>query len=343
MKLVKIILKKLILIILVIIVIWLVKPTYTTKIKSINSINELRKVEINGTKLSVMIRGNDKNNPVIINVHGGPLASEIPYIKKYQDLLEKDFTIVNYDQRGGGKSYNLFENYDKLNAETNVNDLIELTLYIKKYLNKDKVILMAHSYGTYLGMMAINKKPKDYLTYIGIGQVADTKVSEMQALEDTLILAKRANNQKDIKSLEAIKEDVEKGKSFVSRKILRKYGYTARNIAETSDYIKGFLFSTEYNGLDYLKFELGLLNNSNKLLPEILDKPLTQIVQKVDIPVYFVMGKYDRMTSPDVAQKYLESLDVDGTKKFILYDNSGHYPQFEEKENFYNFMIDNFK
>jgi len=52
-----------------------------------------------------MIRGHDKNNPVIIFVHGGPGSSEIPYAKKYQDLLEKNFTVVNYDQRVSGKSY----------------------------------------------------------------------------------------------------------------------------------------------------------------------------------------------------------------------------------------------
>ena len=86
-------------------VIELLSPTWTPKIKGNNSVSELRKVQINGTDIEMMIRGNNKDNPVIIFVHGGPCCSEIPYVRKYQDTLEKSFTIVHYDQRGSGKSY----------------------------------------------------------------------------------------------------------------------------------------------------------------------------------------------------------------------------------------------
>lgn len=61
--------------------------------------------------LKILKRGNDRNNPVLIFVHGGPCCSEIPYVRKYQENLEKDFTIVHYDQRGSGKSYEFGEDY----------------------------------------------------------------------------------------------------------------------------------------------------------------------------------------------------------------------------------------
>lgn len=92
-------------ILLLLVVIGLCFPTWTSKITGKNSISELRKVEVNDTSLEIMVRGNNRNNPVIIFVHGGPCCSEIPYVRKYQDLLEKDFTIVQYDQSGSGKSY----------------------------------------------------------------------------------------------------------------------------------------------------------------------------------------------------------------------------------------------
>ena len=118
-----------------------------SKIKAEKSISELRKVEINGTELEVMIRGYDKENPIVIFVHGGPCCSEIPYVRKYQNLLEQNFTIVHYDQRGSGKSYDFGTDYSDVYANTHVEDLIELTKYIEEYLGQEKVILIGHSYG----------------------------------------------------------------------------------------------------------------------------------------------------------------------------------------------------
>ena len=74
-------------------------PTWTASIEGSNSIHVLEQVNINGTDHEIMIRGQDLNNPVILYIHGGPGASEIPYAKEVQDLLETKFTMVNYDQR----------------------------------------------------------------------------------------------------------------------------------------------------------------------------------------------------------------------------------------------------
>ena len=67
----------------------LFKPAYTKKIKGENSISEYRKIKINGEDIQMLIRGYDRNNPVLVFVHGGPCCSEIPYIVKYQSEWEK--------------------------------------------------------------------------------------------------------------------------------------------------------------------------------------------------------------------------------------------------------------
>lgn len=171
------------------------RPTWTSNIKGDNSISVLEQVEINGTKQQIMIRGHDQNNPVIIYVHGGPSVSEIPYAK-YEDLLEKDFTVVNYDQRGSGKSYHFNEDYSNLTADVLVDDLLELTDYISKRFGKEKVILIGHSYGTYLGTTAAYKAPEKYEAYIGIGQVSNMQESEIDNLNYTISEAKKPEIQK---------------------------------------------------------------------------------------------------------------------------------------------------
>ena len=108
------VLKILSVILLLYIFINLIRPTWTPSIEGDNSISELRKVNIGDTELEIMVRGNNKNNPVLIFVHGGPCCSEIPYVRKYQEALEKDFTIVHYDQRGTGKSYVFGKDYSDI-------------------------------------------------------------------------------------------------------------------------------------------------------------------------------------------------------------------------------------
>lgn len=97
-------------------VVELFSPTWTPAIKGNSSISELRKVQINGANIEMMIRGSNRDNPVIIFVHGGPCCSEIPYARKYQSDLEKNFMIVHYDQRGSGKSYEFGNDYSDVNT-----------------------------------------------------------------------------------------------------------------------------------------------------------------------------------------------------------------------------------
>ncbi|MGN1083947.1 MAG: alpha/beta fold hydrolase [Lachnospiraceae bacterium] len=340
-KLLKI-LKVVSLLLLFLIGIRLFSPTWTPSIEGANSISELTKVAINGTGLEVMIRGNDKNNPVLIFVHGGPCCSEIPYVRKYQKNLEKDFTIVHYDQRGSGKSYTFGEDASTINATAHTDDLIALTEYIKEYLGKEQVILIGHSYGTYIATIAASQRPDLYQAYIGIGQMSNTIESESNSLAKCIKAAENSGNKKDAQYLKSLEAPIAKGERIAPRNYLRKYGFAARKINDTADYWKGFFFGTEYNLLDAIRFYTASVKYQDSLIAEALNNPITDIVTELHLPVYFVMGKYDGMTSPETAERYLHSITGEGTKEFILFDESAHYPQFEEEEKFYQWMKNTF-
>lgn len=316
-------------------------PTWTPDIEGENSISELEKVEINGTKIEVMIRGKDKDNPVIIFVHGGPCCSEIPYVRKYQSELENNFTIIHYDQRGSGKSYVFGEDYSDVTAAVHTSDLIKLTEFIEAYLNQEQVILVGHSYGTYIATMAAAQRPELYEAYVGIGQMSDTVESELDGLEKCIAEAEKAGIKDDVSYLKSLELSVEKGESITPRKYVRRYGFAARKIDDNADYLKGFLFGTEYNLMDAVRFYTASVKYQDALIAEALNNPITDIVTEINIPVYFVMGKYDGMTSPEAAEDYLNCLTGKGDKRFVLFEESAHYPQFEESENFYQWMYNN--
>lgn len=330
-------LKYSILSIILMVIVALIFPTWTPKIKGENSISMLEQVEINGTGHEVMIRGVDRTNPILIFVHGGPGCSEIPYVRKYQKELEQHFTVVHYDQRGSGKSYHFFEDYSNLTTDVLVDDLLELRDYVSKELGQEKVILIGHSFGTYIGMKAAAKAPTQFHAYIGIGQMANTLQSELESLEYTYEQAKQASNEDDVKKLELIRSSIEQGKELTPRILLQKYGGAARLINENRDYISGFLLNPEYNGLDMIRFYSGMFSSQDILLREAFDQNLPDIIDHLEIPTYFVTGKYDYMTTANAARDYFDVLDAP-IKDFIVFNESAHYPQFEEKEKFVKWL-----
>ncbi|KLU54163.1 alpha/beta hydrolase [Paenibacillus sp. VT-400] len=323
--------------IILMVIVALIFPTWTPKIKGENSISMLEQVEINGTGHEVMIRGVDRTNPILIFVHGGPGCSEIPYVRKYQKELEQHFTVVHYDQRGSGKSYHFFEDYSNLTTDVLVDDLLALRDYVSKELGQEKVILIGHSFGTYIGMKAAAKAPAQFHAYIGIGQMANTLQSELESLEYTYEQAKQAGNEDDVKKLELIRSSIEQGKELTPRILLQKYGGAARLINENRDYISGFLLIPEYNGLDMIRFYSGMFSSQDILLREAFDQNLPDIVDHLEIPTYFVTGKYDYMTTANAARDYFDVLDAP-IKDFIVFNESAHYPQFEEKEKFVKWL-----
>jgi pimeloyl-ACP methyl ester carboxylesterase len=328
-------------VIILFLIIALFRPTWTQHIKSDNSINVLEQVEINGTSQEIMIRGNDKDNPVILFVHGGPGTSEIPYAGKYQDLLETKFTVVHYDQRASGKSFHFFEDYSNLSPDLLVEDLLAITDYIKERLDKEKVILIGHSYGTYIGMQAAYKTPEKYEAYVGIGQMSNIVESEIDNLNYTIDQAQSAGNTDDVLYLQGITEKIKNGEMFTPRNYVIKYGGATRLIDNPDGNNIGMLVSSEYNLLDVIRYNYGLPYSQNILLKNLTENSLPSIVTELELPFYFIMGKYDYMTSSNAAKKYFDMIEADN-KEFISFNQSAHYPQFEEKEKFYEWMCDTF-
>ncbi|KKO54934.1 alpha/beta fold hydrolase [Paenibacillus sp. DMB20] len=319
----------------------LIFPTWTPKIDGANSISALEQVEINGTGHELMIRGQDQNNPIVIFVHGGPGVSEIPYVTKYQDLLEKNFTIVRYDQRASGKSYHFGEDYSNLSTDLLVKDLLAVTDYISTRFNQKKVILVGHSFGTYIGMQAAEQAPEKYEAYIGIGQMSNILESELDGLNFTIDQAKLSGNTTDAGYLQGLTEKVQSGDMLTPRQYVRKYGGAARLIDNNEDINHGLLFGPEYNLLDRIRYMRGVSYVQEILIGQAMEKPLPTIITKLDLPVYFIMGQYDYMTSAKAAKTYFDQIDA-SEKEFITYDQSAHYPQFEEKEKFSKWMVDSF-
>ncbi len=313
-------------------------------IKAAESIAEAKYLDINGTKQFVMIRGENDHNPVLLHLHGGPGVSELGGLRKYNKDLEKDFVVVYWDQRNAGKSY--VENFPK--AEIKVSKYIEdvnvLAKYLKNRLKADKLFLVGHSWGSRLGMYAVQKYPEHFSAFVGTGQEVAAADGELQSYQYTLAKAKEFKVDSLVQQLEFIGEpkggDFRTMYAFPDAFSLQKYillelnrkiydGFTIEKlyanfqesdeytVKEKETYLTGANFANEHivNDADYNNFDL------------------RKQVSEVKIPVFFIAGKFDYVNPTPLAKQYFDLLKAP-QKEFILYDKSGHDPAWEEAQRF---------
>lgn len=313
----------------------------TKRIKTDNGIAEIKMLNLGGVVQWTLIRGENKANPVVLFLHGGPGASETALFRKYNSVLEKDFTLVFWDQRGTTKSYSKHIPRESMNLKQLISDAGELIEYLKKEFNTDKIILVGHSWGTVIGMELIKQYPENFICYVGVGQVIHSERGEIISYNYTLEKAKEANNKKAISQLEKMGEPV---KAHVSpwdmgtqRKWLLKFGGERHQKNHYRDYAFTFLNSREYTFFDVFKFAKGSafswpLRDDEEKIDFFAQAP------NIDVPVFYCGGKYDFNTPTELVKEYVSKVNAP-FKKFIEFENSGHMLIFEEADKFNQFMV----
>jgi pimeloyl-ACP methyl ester carboxylesterase len=140
-----------------------------------NAIDDSRYVEIGGIEQWITIRGEDRRNPVLLFLHGGPGDATNPWgYVTFRSWL-KAFTVVQWDQRGAGRTLgkNGASSAPSITVAHMAQDGIELAEFLRKTLQKDKIIVVGHSFGSILGVFMVKSRPDLFYAFVGTGQVAD--------------------------------------------------------------------------------------------------------------------------------------------------------------------------
>jgi proline iminopeptidase len=317
----------------------------TKKIKTQNGISEIQYMSINNLRQYVLIRSKDVNNPVLLFLHGGPGASATALLRKFNNELEDHFTVVYWDQRGAGKSYNKAISKDEIKVAKYIQDVDSLVSYLKERFNKEKIVLVGHSWGSRLGLYAVRNNPENYLVYIGIGQELSSFDGELISYNYSLAKAKETNNQKAIKELEEMGApqsghylDMYKTGFWggVKQKHwLLKLGGERYNKTNYTDWIFSIWGSREYSFFDLIRYGKASGFSAGNIIfdPDFNNIDFFKQIPEVKVPVFFISGVYDYNTPWELVEKYNAMLQAP-KKEFIKYEKSGHSPVFEEPERF---------
>jgi pimeloyl-ACP methyl ester carboxylesterase len=300
-------------------------------------IQETYKARIGGIDQWINARGQDQDNPVILFVHGGPASPLMPTIWEFQRPLEEYFTVVNYDQRGAGKTYLANDPAavaGTLHIGRFVGDAIEIAEHVRKRYHKDKLILMGHSWGTVVGMGAALGRPDLFHAYVGIGQVINVRDNERVSFEYGLAQARRHGNAAAVAELESIAPypgdaAITRERIIIARKWPQFYGGMSAYRDGTAKYFFGApLLSPEYDEADARAIDAGNRFTLGRILPEFLEVDYKD-VREFPIPVVMLMGRHDYTTPSELTAQWLETVKAP-YKRGIWFERSAHMIPWEE-------------
>lgn len=298
----------------------------------------IKKITINTTEQYIIVSGiPEENKPVLLFLHGGPGVPELFTMKKEMQYLEEKFVVIYWEQRGAGKSYRVKD----LTLEQILLDTEALTQWLLKEYNQDKLYLMGHSWGTLLGMLAIEKSPQLYYAYMGIGQVTNQYEAEQNSLE---WIKKEAIKREDKKAIHKFSTlnmpsknaSIKEWSDFLNlhRSYLWKYGgsfYNPKGVLPRL--IKNFLFAREYSIIEKIMFLPSAIYSLKQLWADVVGINLFEEIKKVKVPVYIFQGLHDYQVSYALAKEFIDRLDAP-TKRFFVFKNSAHSPHIEENDKF---------
>ena len=305
------------------------------------SISAIERIELGGIEQYLIIGGIDSVKPVLLFLHGGPGSPELGFVKMFNPDLEHDFVVVHWEQRGSGKSYNKNIPIESMTIEQLISDTKELSEYLIKRFKKDKIYIMGHSWGSFLGIKTIEKHPELYHCYFGIGQVADQYRSEKISYEWVKKQAEENGDKKAIKNLEALvfPEINASSKQWLKflmaeRSYVDKFGGGLfREYNGTLDKFLPVINAKEYTLRDKVNYGIGSLFSLKHLWDDVITDNLFETIDSIQIPVYFFQGLYDYQTSYIVAKEFYDQLKAPD-KKFFTFENSAHCPIFDEPDRF---------
>jgi proline iminopeptidase len=302
-----------------------------------------RYIELGGFKQVVRIAGDDVANPILLLLHGGPGFTEMALFAEYNKDLEKEFIVVNWDQRGAGLSYAPNIPDSTMTLEQFINDAHELVTWLKTTYKKEKIYVLGHSWGSVLGVNLVQRYPEDFYAYVGVGQGVNMFDNERLSFKFTLDTAIADNNHEAIKELKAIEKRypphgiVQLDDIKIQRKWLGYYGgaiYGQPNANKIFSRIK-----MEDNPLyDVQKAQAGNDYTFPILLDELMRVNLMESATTLKVPVYFITGRHDYNTPFELVEDYMEVLDAP-YKEIIWFENSAHWIPFEEPEKFNDVLI----
>jgi proline iminopeptidase len=311
-------------------------------------IAEMATVRLGGADQTVMIRAADPDQPVLLYLSGGPGQSDLAYARVLLEPLTADFVVAVWDQRGSGKSYEALDPTSSLTLEQAVADTVELSEYLRTRFEEPKIYLLGESWGTTLGVLAVQDRPDLFHAYIGSGQMVSQRETDRIIWRDLLAYADRTGNGDLYDQILTLGEPPYRDTPWANSVVMGYYPLLETPYTPPTAYIDrgnasgvgpyGVLAS-EYTFIDKVNVIRGLVDMFSLMYPQLQGIDFRTDVTALEVPVYVLDGAHELAGRRDLAHQWFEGLTAPH-KELITYEDAGHSVVFEEADAFLRLMTE---
>ncbi len=304
--------------------------SFTMPIFGQGSIARLYELEVNGDAQYLLARGVDREQPVLLFVHGGPGMPAMYIAHDFQRGLEKEFVVVQWDQRASGKSFKRNAEQVELSTSMLLSDMDEVVNHLRDSVGTQSLWIVGHSHGSYLAALYARRHPEKLCAFVGIGQVADESSSgRARSLQEAFLrtrledLGLDPDTVIDNTNLEEL--------LFLSGSEL--YGETS-----FVPLLMSGLMAPEYSLFDALNIAKGS-SLSSRVMNYDMPRDLLTSQWQFEVPVALIMGRHDMVTPTELARDYYERIDAP-QKAWYLFEETSHFPHFEQPRKFAEALVE---
>ncbi|GAA2716817.1 alpha/beta fold hydrolase [Actinoplanes palleronii] len=290
-------------------------------------IAELTRVEVNGHRLGLMIRGRDLNRPVLLFVPGAPGGSEAVAMRAHLPALESHFVVATLDRRGGGASYPALDPTSTVSPQDEVADILAVTDHLRTRFARDRIVLLAHSGGSLLGALAVRQHPEKYSAYVGTGQGVDVEASDQLFYDDILAWAKSTGDSGTVRTLQ--RQGRPPYRDFWSYEpfLLHENEVYGQRSAPLE------IAGPEFTLLQKVHTLTAMMDTWSALYPREQGLDLRRDVPELAVPAYFVQGEREMRGLTVLFDQWYAALRAPA-KRLVVIPGAGHRVMFEEPDRF---------
>ncbi|MCA0253828.1 MAG: alpha/beta hydrolase [Actinobacteria bacterium] len=302
------------------------------------AVAELVRVRLGGHDQWIQVRGASRELPILLYLSGGPGQSDLAYSRVLLDGLTQDFLVVGWDQRGAGKSYPALDPAT-LTLDRAVADAVELAEFLRDRYDQDQVVLMGESWGSLLGVLAVQRAPQLFRAFVGSGQMVSVLETDLRIYHDLLDAAQRTG------STELAARLWESGPppyadpldyAFVMAHYpLLEGSYLPpaayRQRGERSGIGPMGILGQEYGAVEKVNVLRGLLDMFSVLYPQLQGVDLRRDAPRLEVPVIVLEGSNELAARVEPAREWFDALDAPRKELHALPD-SGHSVAFEQAD-----------
>ena len=306
-------------------------------------------VTVGGIEQYLQIRGRNREAPVILVLHGGPGNPMAAYSYEWQAPLEERYTVVHWDQRGCGNTYYRAPQAQVPTLERLMDDLDELVNWLCRTFQQEKIVLLGHSWGTFLGGHYVLEHPERIKAWVAVGQMVDFRDSELCSTREAIRLARVAGRARDADWME--------GKLGWLRVLRRLDQAAASKLLRLRTHKERYLPAQYSNRMGILRLgspdmtwsdlrwicRFDRLIQMNLALYDALLTPgrssMYDVSMRYEVPVLMLTGENDWTTPWRMARDYFQQIAAP-SREFLTIEGAGHLPFLDRPEEFTALLLD---